>query len=392
MARHPTGSPIAGGHPPHGEAATQGDAMSCPSRTLEDGSPACRLIAWEVTRSCNLACRHCRAEAHPEPYEGELSTAEARALINTFPQVGNPIVIFTGGDPMMRPDVYELAAHAHGLGLICAFAPNGTLITAENAVRLREAGVSRCSISIDGADATSHDAFRGVPGAFEASLRGIGHLKAAGLPFQINSTVTRGNLSSFKRIFELCERLGAAAWHIFLLVPMGRAAGLAEEVISAEEYEEVLHWLYDFRKGTSMHLKATCAPHYYRIMRQRAHEEGTPVTRETFGMDAMTRGCLGGTGFCFISHVGQVQPCGYLELDCGNVRKTPFPQIWRESEYFRQFRNQAAYAGKCGVCEYHRVCGGCRARAQSMSGDHMGEEPLCSYVPKKLRAGTADAR
>ena len=393
-AGHPHGGHTGAGHPEAAHAGAGHPASGGP-RTLSDGSPACRLIAWEVTRSCNLACRHCRAEAHPEPYEGELSTAEAKALIDTFPEVGDPIVIFTGGDPMMRPDVYDLVAHAHGLGLTCAFAPNGTLITAENAVRLREAGVSRCSISIDGADAASHDAFRGVPGAFAASLAGIEHLKAAGLPFQINTTVTRGNLASFKRIFELCERLGASAWHIFLLVPMGRAAGLGDEVISAEEYEDVLHWLYDFRKGTSMHLKATCAPHYYRIMRQRAHEEGTPVTPETFGMDAMTRGCLGGTGFCFISHVGQVQPCGYLELDCGNVRETPFPKIWRESRYFREFRNQEAYAGKCGVCEYHRVCGGCRARAHSMSGNHLGEEPLCSYVPKKLRAegkGGAHAR
>lgn len=397
-AQSSTGAPAGGGaHPgratvghPAGHPDNHGGAGGHPGvgvpRTLEDGSPVCRLIAWEVTRSCNLACRHCRAEAHPEPYDGELSTAEAKALVDTFPQVGRPIVIFTGGEPMMRPDVYELVAHARGLGLTCAFAPNGTLITAENAARLREAGVSRCSISIDGADAASHDAFRGVPGAFAASLRGIGHLRDAGLPFQINTTVTRGNLASFKRIFELCERLGAAAWHIFLLVPMGRAAGLAEEVISAEEYEDVLHWLYDFRKGTSMHLKATCAPHYYRIMRQRAHEEGVPVTPETFGMDAMTRGCLGGTGFCFISHVGQVQPCGYLELDCGNVRETPFPRIWRESRQFRQFRRQEEYAGKCGVCEYHRVCGGCRARAQSMSGDYMGEEPLCTYVPRALRA------
>ena len=389
MAPHPAGNPQ--GHP---AGVHPGGAPAQPPRVLEDGSPACRLIAWEVTRSCNLACRHCRAEAHPEPYEGELSTEEAKALIDTFPGVGDPIVIFTGGDPMMRPDVYELVAHARGLGLTCAFAPNGTLVTPENAARLREAGVSRCSISIDGADAASHDAFRGVPGAFEASLRGIEYLKAAGLPFQINTTVTRGNLHSFKRIFELCERLGAAAWHIFLLVPMGRAAGLAAEVITAEEYEDVLHWLYEFRKGTSMHLKATCAPHYYRIMRQRAHEEGTAVTPETFGMDAMTRGCLGGTGFCFISHVGQVQPCGYLELNCGNVRETPFPKIWRESRYFREFRDQRAYEGKCGVCEYHRVCGGCRARAQSMSGNHLGEEPLCSYVPKKLRAepGEAHAR
>ena len=380
-ACHPGGHPM--GRPADG--APGGHPATAKTRFLPDGSPKCRLIAWEVTRSCNLACKHCRAEAHPEPYPGELSTEEAKALIDTFPQVGRPIIIFTGGDPMMRADVYDLVAYTHAKGLICAFSPNGTLITPENARRLKEAGVDRCSISIDGADAASHDAFRGVPGAFDASMRGIGYLKDAGLPFQINTTVTRNNLHSFKKIFELCERIGAAAWHIFLLVPMGRAAGLADQVITAEEYEDVLHWLYDFRKTTSMHLKATCAPHYYRIMRQRAHEEGVSVTPATFGMDALTRGCLGGTGFCFISHTGQVQPCGYLELNCGNVRETPFPEIWRNSTYFKQFRDQKCYEGKCGVCEFHKVCGGCRARAYSMSGNHMAPEPLCTYQPRKER-------
>jgi radical SAM protein with 4Fe4S-binding SPASM domain len=167
---------------------------------------------------------------------------------------------------------------------------------------------------------------------------------------------------------------------------MGRAAGLADQVIDAEEYEKDLHWFYDFRKHASMHLKATCAPHYYRIMRQRAREEGVSVTAETFGMDAMTRGCLGGTGFCFISHVGQVQPCGYLTLDCGNVRTMPFPEIWRSTPHFMEFRTQAAYKGKCGICEYHKVCGGCRARAYSMDGDHLGPEPLCSYEPAREKS------
>ncbi len=381
LAGHPGHSGQAG-HPGQPGRSGHPGGMGAP-RVLPDGSPACKLIAWEVTRSCNLACKHCRAEAHPEPYPGELDTAEAKALIDTFPEVGKPIIIFTGGDPMMRPDVYELVAYAHAKGLPCAFSPNGTLITAELAEKIRDAGVDRVSISLDGADAASHDAFRGVPGAFEASLRGIGFLKQAGVPFQINTTVTRNNLHSFKEIFQLCERLGSAAWHIFLLVPMGRAAGLADQVITAQEYEDVLHWFYDFRKTTNMHLKATCAPHYYRIMRQRAHEEGLAVTPETFGMDAMTRGCLGGTGFCFISHTGQVQPCGYLELDCGNVRETPFPEIWRNSAYFKQFRTQSCYEGKCGVCEFHKVCGGCRARAWSMNGDHMGPEPLCTYEPKR---------
>lgn len=349
--------------------------------------PPCRLIAWEVTRSCNLACRHCRGEAHPEPYEGELSTEEAMALIDTFPQVGKPIIIFTGGDPMMRADVYELVSYAKSKGLTCAFSPNGTLITPETAAKIKACGVDRCSISIDGADAASHDAFRGVPGAFDASMAGIGLLRNAGVPFQINTTVTKGNLGSFRRIFELCQSIGAAAWHIFLLVPMGRASSLGEEVITAGEYEDVLHWLYDFRKTTNMQLKATCAPHYYRIMRQRAHAENLKVTPDNFGMDAMTRGCLGGTGFCFISHTGQVQPCGYLELDCGNVRQKPFPEIWRESEIFLNLRNPSRYEGKCGYCEFHNVCGGCRARAQSMKGNYLDAEPLCSYNPKGKGGG-----
>lgn len=349
-------------------------------------TPPCRLIAWEVTRSCNLACAHCRAEAHPEPYEGELNTGEAKALIDTFPQVGNPIVIFTGGEPMMRPDIYDLVAYARSKGLTCAFAPNGTLLTREKALKLREAGVERCSISIDGAEAASHDAFRGIPGAFDASMRGISYLRDVGLPFQINTTVTKSNLQSFRKIFDLCERIGAAAWHIFLLVPMGRASRLADQVITAAEYEDVLHWLYDFRKTTQMQLKATCAPHYYRIMRQRARAENTKVSPQNFGMDAMTRGCLGGTGFCFISHTGQVQPCGYLELDCGNVRQTPFHRIWAESSVFLNLRDPEKYEGKCGYCEYHNVCGGCRARAHSISGNYLEEEPLCAYKPKARRS------
>lgn len=349
-------------------------------------APACRLIAWEVTRSCNLACKHCRAEAHPDPYDGELGTDEALRLIDSFAEVGRPIIIFTGGEPLLRHDIFLLMAHAKERGLTVAMAPNGTLVDPLMARLIKSAGVERCSISIDGPDEASHDAFRGVQGAFRASMEGIANLVSAGVPFQINTTVTRDNLKSFPEIFSLCQQLGAAAWHIFLLVPTGRGAALADQVIGAEEYEQVLHWLYDFRKTTDMQLKATCAPHYYRIMRQRAHSEKTPVDFQTFGMDAMTRGCLGGTGFCFISHTGQVQPCGYLELDCGNVRDTPFPEIWRNSEIFATLRNQANYQGKCGVCEYHRVCGGCRARAHSMSGSYLAEEPLCQYQPQRKGA------
>lgn len=368
----------AGGHP-------NGHPGGKPAITLPDGSPACRLIAWEITRSCNLACKHCRAEAHPHPYEGELTTAEAKALIDTFPGVGNPIVIFTGGEPLLRHDVFELVPHAKAKGLRCVMAPNGTLLTDENVEKIKAVGIERCSISIDAPKAAPHDEFRGVAGAFDASLAGIERLKKAGVEFQINTTVTRHNLPYFKDIFHLCERIGASAWHIFLLVPTGRAVELGAEIITADEYEQVLNWFYDFRKTTNMQLKATCAPHYHRILRQRAKVEGVPVNFETFGLDAVSRGCLGGVGFCFISHTGIVQPCGYLELNCGDVRKLPFPEIWRNSQQFLNLRNPKAYIGKCGVCEYERVCGGCRARAQTMKGNYLESEPLCSYTPARLR-------
>jgi heme b synthase len=353
------------------------------AKTLANGAPPARLIAWEITRRCNLACQHCRAEAHFEPYPGELSNAQAKGLIDTFPQVGDPIIIFTGGEPLMRPDWDDLVAYANAQGLRCVMAPNGTLITPENARRMKEAGIKRCSISIDGPEAATHDLFRGQPGAFAGALQGIQHLKDAGIEFQINTTVTKSNLANFKSIFDLAESLGASAWHIFLLVPTGRGAEIAAQVITAQEYETVLNWFHDFRKTTSMQLKATCAPHYYRIMRQRAKAEGVAVTPDTFGLDAMTRGCLGGIGFCFISHCGDVQPCGYLELDCGNVLTTPFPEIWANTPWFKAFRDQARYQGKCGACEFHKVCGGCRARAYTMGGDALAPEPLCTYQPKR---------
>lgn len=356
------------------------------SEILQDRSdkiPACRLIAWETTRACNLACRHCRAEAQLVPDPGQLTTEEACSLIDTFPEVGNPVIIFTGGEPMLRPDIYDLIDRVKSRGLTCAFSPNGTLITEKAANRLKEAGVDRCSISLDGADATSHDEFRGVKGAFNASIAGINHLRKAGVPFQINTTVTKANLASFRNIFQLCQELEAAAWHIFMLVPTGRAENILDQVITAEEYEETLQWFYEFRKTANMQLKATCAPHYYRIMRQNAARERLPVTTASFGLDAMTRGCLGGTGFCFISHCGQVQPCGYLPLECGNVREKPFPEIWKSSPIFQQLRTPLEYKGKCGICEFHKVCGGCRARAFSMKNDFLEEEPLCLYQPEK---------
>ncbi|MEJ5348833.1 MAG: heme b synthase [Desulfosoma sp.] len=370
--------------PSHAVSSTGPHAAGTPH--TEAHAWTLRLVAWEVTRTCNLSCVHCRAAAMDKPYPNELSTTEGLRLLDDLAALGSPIVILTGGEPLLRPDIFDLAAYGHERGLRMTMAPNGTLVTLDAARRMKEVGIQRISISLDGADAASHDAFRQMPGAFDGALKGIRSAREADLPFQINTTITATNLKELPRIQELAVNLGAVAHHIFLLVPVGRGKSLEEQAINAEQYEQTLHWFYEQRDKVPLQLKATCAPHYYRILRQRARQEGRSVDMKTFGLDAMTRGCLGGTGFCFISHVGQVQPCGYLEVNCGNVRDQGFREIWENSEVFRRLRNFKALEGKCGRCEYVRVCGGCRARAFEATGNYMAEEPLCLYEPKALRS------
>ncbi len=357
-------------HPHHHRPAGEGGRPSGP-----------RLVAWEITRNCNLSCVHCRAAATRGPYTGELDTAAGKRLLDQIAETGQPIVILTGGEPLLRQDIFEIARYGTDLGLRMVMAPNGTLVTPEAAGRMMASGIQRISISLDGATRKSHDAFRGVDGAFDGAIRGISAARDAGLAFQINTTITRANLDEIPRIQELAVEMGAVAHHIFLLVPTGRGKYILDQEIDAQQYEETLNWFYDQREKTPLQLKATCAPHYYRILRQRARAEGKRVTFETHGLDAVTRGCLGGTGFCFISHTGTVQPCGFLDLACGDVTETPFPEIWHGSEVFLALRQYDRLKGKCGRCEYRKVCGGCRARAYEATGDYLAEEPLCSFEP-----------
>jgi len=344
-----------------------------------------RLVAWETTRNCNLACIHCRASATAGPYTGELDTPAAFRLLDQIKQVGNPIIILTGGEPLLRDDIFDIARYGADKGLRMVMALNGTLVTQSIAAKLAESGIQRISVSLDGATAESHDSFRKVRGAFEDTLRGIQLIKEAEIEFQINTTITNTNLDEIQRIQQLAVELGAVAHHIFLLVPTGRGKYIVDKEISAAEYEQTLNWFYDQRENTALQLKATCAPHYYRILRQRARDEGKSVSFKTHGLDAVTRGCLGGIGFCFISHRGIVQPCGYLDLNCGDIRKTSFADIWKHSKLFSSLRNFDNLKGKCGNCEYKRVCGGCRARAYEATGDYLTEEPLCNYRPQLKR-------
>lgn len=365
---HPHHSSAAGNSHPHGHGQTP------PKNML-------RLVAWETTRNCNLSCKHCRASATMGPYDGELDTKAAFKLLEQIREVGKPIIILTGGEALLRPDIFDIAKYGTDLGLRMVMSPNGTLITPETAQKMIESGIQRISISLDGATSEVHDEFRGVPGAYDGALNGIKHAKDVGLEFQINTTITKANLDQIPKILKLAEDLGAVAHHIFLLVPTGRGKYIVDQAIDAKEYEETLNWFYDQRDKTSLQLKATCAPHYYRILRQRAKKEGKTVTFQSHGLDAVTRGCLAGTGFCFISHRGVVQPCGFLHVPCGDVTKASFAEIWKNSETFAALRDVDQLKEKCGVCEYRKVCGGCRARAFEATGDFLTAEPLCLYQP-----------
>ena len=375
-----------------------------------------RLIFWETTAGCNLECIHCRrVTVADQLLPQDLSTAEAKAMIDDIAAFSKPIFVLSGGEPLFRPDIFEIARHAAEAGMIVALATNGTLIDVQVAQKIKNSGIRRVSVSFDGADAPTHDIFRG-PGAFDRALKGIGHLREVGVPFQINTTVAKHNIHQMEETLALAKEQGAVALHLFLLVPVGCGVQIAEDQqISPDEYEEVLNWMYDREMDGGIELKATCAPHYFRIVAQRRAEEarlgirrerpdsqhrqkhagghpgsnghpgGHPHGEGRHAMNAMTKGCLAGTGVAFVSHRGEVFPCGYLPLEAGNIREENIADVWHYSPLFAELRNPDLLGGSCGVCEFNHLCGGCRARSYGMLGDHLAEEPFCTYVPKQIR-------
>jgi heme b synthase len=314
-----------------------------------------------------------------------LTTEQCTGLLDDIASFSKPVIILTGGEPLLRPDIYDIASYGDRRGLRMVLATNATLVTSEIARKMLLAGIQRVSVSIDGLDAGSHDRFRGVPGAFRLSMAGIEAMKKAGLEFQINTTVTKANLKQIEGILNLALKLGAAAHHIFLLVPTGRGKDLADQEITPADYEKTLNWFHEKSLNCPIQLKATCAPHYYRILHQRRKEIPSPAKSSEHPFHTMTRGCMGGSSFCFISHTGQVQPCGYLELDCGQIKENSFADIWKNSGIFKNLRDLQQLKGKCGHCEFIRVCGGCRARAHEITGNYLAEEPFCVYEPEHGR-------
>jgi len=351
-------------------------------------APNLQLVAWEITRRCNLLCAHCRASAEDVAYEGELSTNECFGVIDGIAEVGKPILILTGGEPLLRPDVFEIGKHAAARGLRVVLGTNGTAITPEIARAMKEVPVSRIGVSLDFPTAELQDRFRGKSGAFEAAVSGIREAQRAGIGVQINSTITRMNAPYVDELLSLALELGAVAFHPFMLVPTGRGKGLAESELPPEEYERILNWVYDKQRqlGDRIFFKPTDAPHYQRIVMQRGGRPAQPKGHPG-SMNAITRGCLAGVGFAFISHVGRLQGCGYLDVEAGNVRNKSFAEIWADSPLFRNLRDLSGLRGKCGACEYKRLCGGCRARAYERTGDYLESEPYCVYEPASAKCG-----
>jgi heme b synthase len=337
------------------------------------------LIFWEVTKGCNLSCVHCRATATELASPKDLPTAQCLNIIDQIAAFSNPILVLSGGEPLYRSDIFQLAQYATEKGLRVALATNGTLVTKEVAEKIVESGVQRVSISLDGSNADTHDGFRGIPGSFDAAIYGFRNLKALGMTVQINVTIAKHNAVELPKVLEMVRNLGADALHTFLRVPVGCGVDIAEsQMVAPDECERILNWLHDQAAEAGIELNATCAPQYSRVERQRRAAE------PAIGPTEMTKGCLAGTGVCFLSFEGEVFPCGYLPAIAGDLRKQQFADIWNNSAVFAGLRDSDKLEGKCGCCEFRNVCMGCRARAFAAKGNYMAEDPFCVYEPKAL--------
>lgn len=348
-----------------------------------------------MTRACPLTCRHCRASAQHRPHPAELTHEEGLRLIadlaRSYP---GAVLILTGGEPLTRPDVLELAAAGSRSGLQMALSVDvGWLLTDEVCAAIRESGIRRVSFSLHFPDRERSDAFAGVEGFFAGALDGLAALRRAGVPFQLHTTVMRSNATALARLHRLARTVGAAAWELFFLVPTGRGSLLAEEELAPADQERVLRWLYRLQRSASFPVKQVCAPHFRRVEAQSASARREPRSpRLTARLSTLSRGCLAGNGFCFVSHVGEVCGCGFLPLAVGNVRDRPFSELYGEAPLFQALRDPTKLGGACGACEYRVLCGGCRARAYAATGDPLAEEPDCAWEPAAVAAARGRRR
>ncbi len=349
-------------------------------------------IAWEVTRACAFACVHCRADAQRRRDPRELTTGEAFRLIERFKDFGNPILIFTGGDPMMRRDLFDLIAYASEVGLRCSLTPTATALPTEARLhKAKAAGIRRIALSLDAPSPQVHDGFRQVEGSWERTMRILHNAHAVGLSAQVNTTVTRHNIDLLPEMVHFIQEVGAVQWSVFFLVPTGRAQ--AAHMISPQEHELLFHWLYDLSKEAPFDIKATAAPMYRRVAVERRKAEVPAGSEVTFqgagfqyadGLDRPVKGVNDGKGFLFISHLGEIMPSGFLPLAAGNVREHDVVQVYRLHPLFRDLRDPSKLKGKCGICVYRELCGGQRGRAYGVTGDYLAPDPACAYLPEAV--------
>lgn len=343
-----------------------------------------KWIAWEITRRCNLRCVHCRSSSQLE-VEGhpDFSLDEAKRVLDDIHSYASPVVVLSGGEPLLRPDVFDIAAYGTALGLRMCLATNGSLVTADTCRLITESGIRMVSLSLDGSTAAVHDDFRNQPGAFDGVMNAIRLFNAHNIDFLVNSSFTKRNQDEAPKIHQLVKSLGATAWYLFMIVPTGRGEEIMAELIPPDEYEAMLNWHYDMEKEEDeLLVRPTCAPQYYRVVLQRAKQEGEKFKRRTLKFSTGgSKGCLAGQLICMIDVDGNVLPCSYFPLPAGNIRTQSFREIWEESPLFLEMRDFAGYKDHCGRCEYLNVCGGCRARAWAVTGDYLAGEPFCSHRP-----------
>ena len=362
------------------------------------------LVIWEVTQSCDLACKHCRAAAQPIAHPEELNTEEGKRLIDQISELGVPIFVLTGGDPMKRADLFELIRYASQKNVRIAVTPSATpLLTREAIFKMKEAGVVRLGISLDGSTPEIHDRFRGFSGAWQRTIQAIEWANEAGLPIQVHSTISRQNVADLDNLCDLFERLAIVMWNVFFLIPVGR--GQLDDLLSGEEFEEVFAKIYELSQRASFQVKTTEAMHYRRYLLQHNLEEkkmgqghpgahpgghpaavpyeaGAPIADpQTRAMGWATRRVNDGKGFVFVSHVGNIYPSGFLPIDAGNIRQKTLAEVYRNAPIFKALRDSARLEGKCGACEFKEICGGSRARAYALTGDPLAPEPCCIYQP-----------
>lgn len=342
------------------------------------------LIAiWEMTRACDLACFHCRASAQPTCASGELTTEEAHKLIRDVAQLRPPIFVMTGGDPLKRPDVYALVSYAAGYGLRPALTPSATpLLTKEAIRRLKDAGLSRLAISLDGPSAAIHDTFRGVPGSFARTLEAVKWANEVGLPIQVNTSLTKRNLPYLEDMAELLGEQRLVLWSIFCMVPTGR--GQLADLPTGQEFEDAFARMHRLAQQLPFRVKTTEGPHYRRYLLQHQHAADGKAFEFTEREKAQPW-VNDGKGFVFISHIGDVCPSGFFPVSAGNVKRAPLSWIYRNAPLFKDLRDTTKLKGKCKVCEFNQICGGSRARAYAVTGDPFAQEPCCVYQPEVLR-------